>query len=110
MPTEGLFRSPVIRELASRNDSTTKAHVLATLIVRGNALAVLVVGSMRLFDLIYSLCDPVYAPRMKAPGAMRYSAVVLTFEFALSYLLFLYSRRIGGMFLRDLDALAPKPD
>jgi hypothetical protein len=80
-----------------------KAHTIATLIVRGNALAMLIVGTKGLFDLAYVLCDPALAPRASAPGVMHYSLAVAFFELGVSLLLFVSSRRIGHLFSRGLD-------
>ena len=80
-----------------------KAHVIATLIVRGNALGMLVVGGLRAFNLAYALYDPVFAPRLDAPGALRYASAAISFDWGVAFLLCVLSKRIGLLFLLDLD-------
>ena len=80
-----------------------KAETIATLVVRGNALALLIVGARDLFSLVYSMCDPALSSGISAPGALRYSLTIAGLECGASVLLFVVSRRIGRLFARDLE-------
>jgi hypothetical protein len=80
-----------------------KPYTIATLVVRGNALAMLIVAVKGLFDLAYVFWEPAFAQQKSIPGAMRYSVVVAGFELGISVLLFVFSRRIGRLFSRGLN-------
>ena len=84
-------------------ENQTRPSVIATLVVRGNALAMLIVGAVKVFDLVYILNDPIFAPRADAPGALRYAVAAIAFYWGMSVLLFILSRRIGLLFALDLD-------
>jgi hypothetical protein len=80
-----------------------KTHAIATLIVRGNALAMLVVAAKAILDLSYAFCDPAYSYQFERPGAWRSSLIIVALELGLALVLFLFSQRIGHLLCRGID-------
>jgi hypothetical protein len=85
-----------------------KTHAIATLIVRGNALAMLVVAAKAILDLSYAFCDPAYSYQFERPGALRSSLIIVAFELILGFLLFFFSQRVGRLLCRGLTESEPQ--
>jgi hypothetical protein len=80
-----------------------KSSQVATLIVRGNALAMLLVTLKYLFDLGYVfLCTP---ERLEPAGqsGMRYPILNVTFFVLVSALLFVFSKAWGALLAKGLE-------
>lgn len=72
-----------------------KASTIGTIVVRANALGMLVVGTKAAFDLAYVYCDPTYHAQISTAGPPRYAIAVIAFEYGMAFLLFWFSRRLG---------------
>jgi hypothetical protein len=80
-----------------------KPPQVATLILRGNAVAMLLVALKYLFDLGYVY---LYTPERLEPAgqsAMRYPILSVTFFLLISGLLFAFSKAWGALLAKGLE-------
>jgi hypothetical protein len=80
-----------------------KAHTVATLVVRGSALAMFVVGTRDALDLVCMFLYKPYAVRLAVPETLEYNILAIVINFILSFALFILSGHIGQLFSRGLE-------
>jgi hypothetical protein len=84
-----------------------KYSSVATIVVRGSALAMFIVGFRSIFELVYIYLSPEYTGRLSEPGALKYSLVTIAFSLLVSFILFILSGHLGHLLSRDLDPKEP---
>ena len=77
-----------------------KASTFGTLVIRGNGVAMLIVATKAAFDLAYVYCAPAYHAQIATAGPPHYALTAIAFEYAIAFLLFWFSRRLGRLLSR----------